>query len=145
MKNKNIVSELIRIFFVTTTLITIASGVVGILYFKEATIGYESFLSPPLFGFLSSLISIVNYSKKEMSISQAVIRKVIHLLLIEEMILGLNYNANGNNLAPQFYLILAVVTMLIFVSVGVIIYMNDKKMSENFNRELILFQSKMAE
>lgn len=140
MKNKNIVSELIRIFFITTTLITIATGIVGMIYFKEESIGYESFLSPPLFGFLTSLLSIVNYSKKEMSIAEAVIRKVILLLLIEGMILGLNYNAN-RNLTPQHYFTIAIVIMLIYVAVCVIIYLNDKKMSEDFNKELVLFQS----
>lgn len=144
MNNKSILSELIRVFFITTTLITIGSGVVGMIYFKDVTIGYDAFLSPPLFGFLTSLLSIVNYSKKEMSISEAVIRKGIHLLLIEGMILGLNYSVNGS-LTPYFYLTLAVAIMLIFVSVHVIIYLSDQKMSTDFNRELEIFQSKMAE
>lgn len=139
MKSKNRLSELVMAFFVSTTFITLGSGIIGMIYFKDITLGYEDFLMPPLFGLLSSLLGYVNYSKKELSIAQAVIRKGLHLLLIEGMIFGLNY-VSGYTFTLNIAIILAILILLIFVSVHVVIWLNDKRMASTFNKELELFQ-----
>ena len=130
-------------FFISTTFITIGSGIVGSIYFKDAVIGNEAFFGPPIIGLLTSFISIVNYSKKELSMRQAIVRKVIHLFLIEGLILGLNY-LSGVNFTPQLFIVVALVIMLIFLSVHVIIWLNDKRMANDFNKELEHFQARNA-
>ncbi len=141
MKSKNILSGFIMPFFISTTFITIGTGIVGIIYFRDVAIGYDAYLSPPIIGLLTSLLSIVNYSKKELSIAQVIVRKVIHLLLIEGLIFGLNY-LSGVTFTPQLYIIIALSIMLIFVSVHVIIWLNDKSMANDFNKELEYFKTR---
>lgn len=143
MKGKHILSELVTAFFISTTLITLGSGILGSIYFKEASFGYESFLSPPIFGLLSSFFGLVSYSRKELSIAQAVLRKGIHLLLIEAMIFGLNY-FSGVIFTPGFSVILAIFIMFIFIAVHVIVWLNDKWTANAFNKELELFQKRLS-
>lgn len=139
MKCKNLISDLAAAFFISTTLITIGSAIIGSVYLKEVTFGYYAFFSPPLIGVLSSLLGIVSYSRRELSVVEAIVRKGLHLFLIEVMIFGLNY-ASGVCFSPELSVILALFIMLVFVSVHVITWLNDKRVADAFNRELELFQ-----
>lgn len=139
MKCKNLISDLAAAFFISTTLITIGSAIIGSVYLKEVTFGYYAFFSPPLIGVLSSLLGIVSYSKRELSVVEAIVRKGLHLFLIEAMIFGLNY-ASGVRFSPELSVILALFIMLVFVSVHVITWLNDKRVADAFNRELEFFQ-----
>lgn len=141
MKSKNIISDIITAFFISTTFITIGTGIVGSIYFKDAVIGNEAFFGPPIIGLFTSFISIINYSKKELSMRQAIVRKVIHLFLIEGMILGLNY-LSGVKFTPQLYIVIASVIMFIFITVHVLIWLNDKRTAKDFNKELEYFQAR---
>ncbi|TCL56554.1 DUF3021 family protein [Kineothrix alysoides] len=142
MKYKNVISDLAASFFISTTLITLGSAIIGSLYLKEVTFGYYAFFSPPLIGLLSSLLGFVGYSKREFSVSEAIARKGIHLFLIEAMIFGLNY-ASGVRFSPGFSIILALFIVFVFVSVNVIIWLNDKRVADAFNKELEFFQKGM--
>lgn len=144
MKSKNILSDMVMAFFVSTTLITIGSGIIGSIFLKEVTFGYSVFLSPPLIGLLSSFLSIISYSKKELSTAQIMVRRVIHLLIIEMMVFGLNYFA-GVVFDLWFAVILAAFIMLIFISVYAIIWLNDKRIAKAFNEELVIFQRRIYE
>lgn len=144
MKSKNILSDMVMAFFVSTTLITIGSGIIGSIFLKEVTFGYSVFLSPPLIGLLSSFLSIISYSKKELSTTQIMVRRVIHLLIIEMMVFGLNYFA-GVVFDLWFAVILAAFIMLIFISVYAIIWLNDKRIAKAFNEELVIFQRRIYE
>lgn len=144
MKSKNILSDIVMAFFVSTTLITIGSGIIGSIFLKEVTFGYSVFLSPPLIGLLSSFLSIISYSKKELSTAQIMVRRVIHLLIIEIMVFGLNYFA-GMVFDLWFAVILAAFIMLIFISVYAIIWLNDKRIAKAFNEELVIFQRRIYE
>ena len=93
MKSKLV--DMMMSFSICTACITILEGIIGMIFFPQLTFGYEAFFSPPLFGFLSVLFSIVNYSKKELSIRQVLFRRFLHLLLIEGLVLGLNYRTGA--------------------------------------------------
>ncbi len=77
MKSKLV--DMMMSFFICTACITILEGIIGRIFFPQLTFGYEAFFSPPFFGFLSVLFSIVNYSKKELSIRQVLFRRFLHL------------------------------------------------------------------
>lgn len=139
MKSKNILFDIVMAFFISTTLITIGSGIIGSIFLKEVTFGYSVFLGPPLIGLLSSFLSIISYSKKELSTAQIMVRRGLHLLMIEMMVFGLNYFA-GAVFELWFALILATFIMLVFIAVYVIIWLNDKRVAEEFNKELEIFQ-----
>nr|WP_294489848.1 hypothetical protein [uncultured Anaerosporobacter sp.] len=83
MTKKYFAIKLLNMFFIITTLITIVMGVMGLIWERDRLLTYEVMFSPVIIGFISVLPSIVMYSKKELTLRQIVIRKVLHLLLLE--------------------------------------------------------------
>lgn len=87
MTKKDFAIKLLNMFFIVTTLITIVMGVMGLIWERDRLLTYEVMFSPVIIGFISVLPAIVMYSKKELTLRQLVIRKVLHLcLLVIELI-----------------------------------------------------------
>ena len=83
MSIKDFLKKCLLEYCIITTCVTAATAVLGINISPEARFGYESFFSPLLFGLLSLVPSVVTYSRKELSLRQTVMRKVLYLLLLE--------------------------------------------------------------
>ena len=81
MTKKYFAIKLLNMFFIITTLITIVMGVMGLIQERDRILTYEVMFSPVIIGFISVLPSIVMYSKKELTLRQLVIRKVLHLCI----------------------------------------------------------------
>lgn len=141
MKYKEkIVEELIS-FCICTTCITLLEGIMGVIFFPDVMMDYGAFFSPPLFGALSVLLGVVTVSKKELTVKQVLIRRGVHLLLIEIMVFGLNYLA-GVIFTPIINVTLALGIAIIFIMVYVIIWLNERKSACIFNEMLKVYQEK---
>ena len=140
MKHKKKLSEMLIAFCVCTACITIMEGILGMLFFPEEKMDYGAFFSPPLFGGLSVLFGIVTWSEKELSVKQVLFRRVLHLLLIEGMVFGLNYIA-GVMFSIEVGVVLALGIALVFVSVYAILWINDRRSADLFNRKLKEYQA----
>lgn len=139
MKNEPKLSDLMMAFFVCTACITILEGVMGMIFFPDEKLGYEAFFAPPILGFLSVLCGVVTWSKKELSVRQVLVRRAMQLLLIEVMIFGLNYLV-GNVYEPVVAVILAFSVALVFVTVYVVLWFNDRRSAVAFNKRLKEYQ-----
>ena len=78
---KDEIKKIAESFFISVTLINLAVFATGMLFRPAQTFGYEAFLSPLLFGFLTVIPTLVMYSKKELSVRQVLLRKLIQLIL----------------------------------------------------------------
>ncbi len=143
MRNKSILAEEMKAFFVCTTCITILEGILGMLFFPQMKLGYDAFFSPPIFGLFSVLFGFVNYSKKELSIRQVLFRRFIHLLMIEGLVFGLNY-ASGMIFPPFVAGILAVSIALVFITVYAALWFMDRRSAMLFNEQLKMYQSRQV-
>lgn len=143
MRNKSILAEEMKAFFVCTTCITILEGIFGMLFFPQMKLGYDAFFSPPIFGLFSVLFGFVNYSKKELSIRQVLFRRFIHLLMIEGLVFGLNY-ASGMIFLPFVAGILAVSIALVFITVYAALWFMDRRSAMLFNEQLKMYQSRQV-
>lgn len=141
MKSKSRLAESMMAFFVCTACITILEGTVGMIFFPEQRFGYEAFFSPPVFGFFSILFGLVTRSKKELSVKQILLRRIIHLLLIEGLVLGLNYRA-GIIYEPLVFWALALAIAVVFVAVYAVMWINDQRSAALFNEKLKEYQKK---
>lgn len=139
-KFKSKVSELLIAFCVCTACITILEGVLGGIFFPEETLDYGAFFSPPLCAGISVLLGVVTWSKKELSVKQVLFRRMIHLLLIEVMVFGLNY-ATGNVFSTIVNIVLAIGIAIVFVAVYLILWINDRKSADLFNQKLKEYQA----
>ena len=140
MKHKSKIMEALISFCVCTSCITILEGVLGMLFFPEIKLDYGAFFSPPLFGAFSVLLGAVTYSKREQSVREVLIRRALHLLLIEAMVFGLNYAA-GFVFSTVVAVSLALGIAIIFVLVYLIIWLNDRRSADLFNQKLKEFQA----
>lgn len=139
MKNRGLWIEFVLVFFIVTACITILSGFLGMAFMPDVRFGYEAFLSPPIFGFLSALSGLVTKSRKELSVAQMLFREFLQLLLIEVMVFGLNY-AFGTTFEWELSVTLAVGIAVIFVLVYAILWLNDHRSAVAFNAKLVEFQ-----
>ncbi len=139
MRIKNGMAEFLTAFFICTTCITFLEGVIGMLFFPEEKFGYEAFFSPPLFAFFSILFGLVAKSKKELSVKQVIFRRFLHLLMIEALVLGLNYVA-GRRYTPIALFTLVFSIAFVFVSVYFFVWLNDRRSAALFNEKLKQYQ-----
>lgn len=139
MKNEGFGTQFILTFFIVTACITILSGVLGVLFLPDMRFGYEAFLSPPIFGFLSALSGLVTKSKKELSIKEVIFREALQLLLIEVIVFGINYMF-GATFIWELNVTLAIAIVVIFVLVYVILWLNDQRIAMLFNERLLEYQ-----
>lgn len=87
MKLKDFLFRQLMIFFVLTTLITIAITILGSIFDPDAVLRYDALASPLFFAALSVLPGMIMYSKRELSVREVVFRKILQLLLIEAEVL----------------------------------------------------------
>lgn len=139
MKVKELCIQFILVFFIVTGCITILSGVLGTIFLPDMRFGYEAFLSPPIFGFLSALSGVVTKSRKELSMRQMLFREFLQLLLIEIMVFGVNY-VFGTTFTWELNITLALSIAVIFILVYVILWLNDRRSAMIFNAKLVEFQ-----
>lgn len=149
MKDKHVVfikekvTEAMMSFFVITAAICILEGILGVLFVPEEQLSYKAFFTPPLFAFLSVLCGIVTVTKREFSMKQAIVRKIIHLILIELMVFGINY-MEGYVFSPLLNVVLMLGIGCIYALVCIVLYLNDRRIATLFNLELKKFQKKNA-
>ena len=139
MKYKQKLFDMLIAFCVCTTCITLLEGIMGILFFPDEKLDYGAFFSPPIFGAVSVLFSLVADSSKELTVQQILIRRVFHLILIEVMVFGLNYLA-GAIFSQVVNITLAIGIAFVFVLVYVITWLNESKSATDFNCKLKEYQ-----
>ena len=137
-----LIEELIS-FCICTTCITILEGVMGLLFFPDVLVDYGAFFSPPIFGALGVLLGVVTISKKELTVKQVLIRRTIHLLLIEIVVFGLNYLA-GVKFPPIIAITLAIGIAIVFILVYVICWFDERRCANDFNQMLKSYQEKAS-
>lgn len=138
------VKKIMMSFFVSVTFISAAIALIGITFEADTSFGYEAFLSPLLFGAVTSLPLLVKYSRSELSIKQTMIRNVLHLILIEAAVLIVLYI--GGVLTDLSTMISVIFSVLVIdLSVNLVMWIHDKKTAKEFNEALIIMQSNIGE
>ncbi len=111
------------------------------IFFPEMELGYDAFFSPLIFAFFSVLFGLVTKSGKELSVKQVRLRRGIHLLLVEGMVLGLNYRS-GMITDYAVLGVLGISIAVVFAAVYIFMWLNDQKSAALFNERLKQYQSK---
>lgn len=140
MKNKSDFRDAFMAFCVCTTCITLLEGTMGILFYPDELLDYKAFFAPPVFAVFSVILGLLTRTDKELTVRAVICRRVIHLLLIEGMVFGLNY-LGGAVFPPMVSAVLVVGIALVFVTVYVILWLVDKNSAMEFNRKLKEFQA----
>lgn len=133
------IKEIMMSFFVSVTCICAAMALVGMIFETDTLFGYEAFLSPLIFGAIASFPLLVKYSRKELSIKQTIIRNIIHFILLEASILSILYII-GALRNVSITLSLAISIFMIYLTVNLVLWINDKRTAREFNNALKILQ-----
>ena len=142
MNRQSKLSEMMMAFFVSTACITILEGTMGMFFFPDEKLTYHAFFAPPIMGLCSVLFGFVTWSKKELTIKETLLRRGIHLLLIECLVFGLNY-VEGIIFPFKVAIFLILGIAVVFVAVYVVLWVNDSRSAKRFNKKLREYQKKV--
>lgn len=132
---KNLIS-----FFIIVTCVCIVIGILGLIYEPHRLFGYEAYFSPIIFGIIGVLPSFATYSRKELTIKQMKIRKVIQLIILELMILSFGYYMGI--MKYNMMISVALTVLIVYLFVYFITWIADNKKAGELNQELKAFQEK---
>lgn len=140
---KERIRDILNSFFITVTLINLAMLILGKLLEPEQVFGYEAFMYPLIYGLIGTIPSIVIRDKKELSVKQELIRKVMNMLLI--IVLMLAFMFGGREITSELIAAAVGVTIsivIIFVLVNLIIWWLDLKTAKDMTEDLLKYQEK---
>lgn len=140
---KERIKDILNSFFITVTLINVAMLILGKLLEPNQVFGYEAFMYPLIYGFIGTIPSIVIRDKKELSVKQELIRKVMNMLLI--IVLMLAFMFGGREITSELIAAavgVAISIVIIFVLVNLIIWWLDLKTAKDMTEELLKYQEK---
>lgn len=150
MKEKQDFRELLThtgmVFFISTTCICMLEGIYGSIFMKEYTLDFGAFFSPPLFGVISAVLSLLTNLRRSKipSTRESVLRSVILLAAIEVVVFGLNY-LTGTVFNASQTVILLISIAVIYILVCAVLHWIDLKSARDFNEGLKKFQMKQNE
>lgn len=102
-------------FFIIVTCLNVATAVFGSVLQPGVTLGFDSFYSPLIGAALGTLPSFILYSRKELNLRQTIIRKVLHLLALEIVIIGFSFSIGKSFNLFQIMLFIGIVLVVYFV------------------------------
>lgn len=140
---KERIRDILNSFFITVTLINLAMLILGKLLEPEQVFGYEAFMYPLIYGLIGTIPSIVIRDKKELSVKQELIRKVMNMLLI--IVLMLAFMFGGREITSELIAAavgVAISIVIIFVLVNLIIWWFDLKTAKDMTEDLLKYQEK---
>ena len=140
MSKKEFMGQVFISFFVVVTCINLGMAFMGMIYAPDTRFGYEALLFPVFYGFLGILPSAVLYSRKELTVKQMLLRKIIQLILIEAIMVGIVFFLEGTDfstLLPFMIMVLAVC----LAAEGILWLAADKKVKK-LNAQLKRFQDR---
>ena len=127
-------------YFIITTCVTTATAILGLSLDPTAKFGYEGYFSPLLFGLMSLVPSIATYSRKELSLRQTLIRKLIHFALLETMLISFGHWARILHGFGTVYFALTV--LIVYLAVDLISWHLDSKEASKINKTLRSLQGR---
>ncbi len=142
MTLKEFIITRLQLFFFLTTMILIASAVLGGIIAPYMQFRYYDLYSPLIIAALCILPTCVTFFKKEPTLLQYILRLALELLLIEVIVLSLVKPPNdfsGDKLF--FYVILSVSVFVIYVLAELVMWFKKYLESQRLTVELKKLQA----
>ena len=133
-------------FFISVTLINLAMLILGCLLEPDLEFGYSAFAYPLIYGVIGSLPGLVMYSKKELTVKQAIIRQIVNVILIIAIIEIFMFG--GKAMTKELTIIalsVAVSIAIVYIGVEYIMYRLDLKDAQNMTDKLKSFQNSIGD
>lgn len=141
MNFKAFLKKCLMEYFIITTCVTAAIAILGLSLDPVAKFGYEAYFSPLIFGLISLVPSFVTYSGKELSFRQAFVRKVLHVIGLEAVLIAFGFGAGilHGAVDASFF---GVAVFIVYLAVNLISWQIDKKDASEINKTLKSLQGR---
>ncbi len=141
MHGKGFIIDCIRTYFAVVALINVVILVMGMQIAPDNRFGYDAFAAPLIYGAVGTLPNVVMYSKRELTIKELLVRKVIQFILIEISVLFVAFH-NVDAFWQQSSIIIAVgiSVFIIYVIASIIDWIQNCIVAKQMTEELINFQ-----
>jgi len=140
---KERIRDILNSFFISVTLINVAMLILGRILEPTQVFGYEVFLYPLIYGLIGTIPTLLIRDKKEFSVKQELIRKVMRMLLL--IVLMLAFMFGGREITSELITAAVDVSLsivIIFILVNLIIWWLDLKTAKDMTEALIKYQQK---
>jgi hypothetical protein len=119
----------------------VATAIFGPMLQPKAMFGFDAFYSPLIGATLGTLPSIILYSRKELNLRQTVIRKVLHLLALEIIIIGFSILI-GKDLSLFQIMLFVGIVLVVYLAVNLISQLLQIKDTREINAGLRALQNR---
>lgn len=141
MNFRGFLRQLAAQFFVITTCVTAATAIIGPCLMPGRMFGFSMFYSPLIAGLIGTLPGFVLYSRKELDLRRTLLRRALHLILLEGVLTGFALlNGNIHDLGGAMFFMLMV--LLVYVAATVIRLALDGGEARKINRKLKTLQNR---
>lgn len=127
-------------FFIIVTFVSVLIGLLGLIYEPDRQLGYEAFFSPIIFGVIGVFPTVVTFSRRELTLKQMIVRKVLQLIVLEGMVLSFGYVMGIMKANMMLSITLSV--LVVFLMVHFITWTIDCKKAAKLNEDLKAFQGR---
>ena len=141
MNLKQFLIRKLMLFFMLTTLITVAMTILGSAFDPEARFGYDALISPLIYAGCCVLPSLVTWSKREPKLRELILREALQFLLTEAVVLALAFYSRLIDMSrPALVLGLAGSVLVIYLLVFLFSWLANSVEARKTNEELLEFQ-----
>lgn len=146
MHGKEFAIDMIRTFFTVVTLINVAMLVLGTWLAPDMKFGYEVFMAPLIYGVVGTLPNIVMYSKRELTVKELFVRKILEFILVEVLVLSVAfYGTDTFWQQPKIVISMGISIFLIYVVASIIDWAQNYVAAKRMTDELVKFQERVKE
>ena len=129
------------LFFILSTLITVAIAALGSAFDPAGRFGYDAMLSPLIYAACCVLPSFVTYSRRELRPGELLGRMALELLLIEAVVLTISFSSPVIDTdRSDVVFAIAGSVLVIYVLVCLIAWLWDSAEAKRMNEDLRRFQ-----
>lgn len=141
MHGKEFIMKIIRTYFTLVTLITVAIFLIGAQLAPDASLSYTAFAIPLIYAACGVLPSVVMYSRKELTVKQFLVRKVIQLGLIEILLFTVIFdNVNELKERTDRVILVTISVFIIYTLVHILDWFQKSLSAKKMTEELMCLQ-----
>ncbi len=141
MKKSNCYKRLGLQFLLIQAGISFSVGFAGSILDYDKQISYLAFLVPFVMAAICMIPIALLYTDRQLTVKQAIIRKVLLLLIIECIILTVQKICNPNTSFSRLILI-SITVVIIYLFIHWIMWISSQKEADNLNERIVEFRNK---
>lgn len=142
MQGKELIRDMVNTYFMLATMILVVMALLGTYFMPEVSFGYEAFKTPLIYAAYGTLPNVIMYAKKELTLKQFLVRKVMQFILVEVIVIAVAIPTEVFKAEKAVVVALAISIFLIYILTHLIEWFQNCVTAKQMTEELLNFQQK---